>query len=275
MQWFVAAKNSHVDHFLLGGLFTMLIAVSAAPTTFAVDTEIGVSVCGQVAPSSAIDITQPNNDSVVDQAVTTFRGTVSNAVQIEIEVDGGYSGTIAIGANQGSFNTDITLDKGTHTIQMTATNVCGGADASDSVVITYQPTAAPSTGITTPTEVANESTAEPVDTSESAGSVFDQIAQVPVIGPVVSMVGDLARTIGLETTITGNNTPVIAGVTRVVVTVAALTSVVMATSLAPLVVQSVPGVSKFFTASSSRSMLYLGWVIRGAGILLFSLVYFL
>ena len=248
------------------------------PSASAVDTQVGARVCGSNPSGALIDITQPVDDSVVNQSSVTFRGTVASASQIVIEVDGAYDGTLAIAANQTTFDTNISFPLGTHTVSMRAIEVCGGPDGTDSVVLTYEPAVEPSAGTDTDTSVDPQVTGAGVvitDDIIKEGDTVTQIEQLPVIGAAVSVVSDFAAAIGLESTVIGNNTPAIAGVARVGITVAALTSVVMATSLAPLAAQAIPGVSEAFNVSSHRSMLYLGWIIRGVGVLAMAFAYFL
>jgi hypothetical protein len=274
MRWFVAEKNSTLARIVLSGLLGVLAVVIQAQPAAAVDTEVGVSVCGQNSLGASITITQPNDDSIVNQSVTTFRGTINNTSQIIITVDGAYVSTLAIGSNQTEFATDISLDEGTHTILMTANDICGTQDASDTIVITYQQTVEPSNGGTTPTEVDQPATnAVNTENTISDKDVFHQIQQIPVIGAAISVVADFVAASGLESTVTNGN--VVSGVSRVGVTVVALTSVVMAGTLAPIAAQAVPGVGEVFNIASNRSMLYLGWVIRGAGILAMAFAYFL
>src|SRR6478672_4374877 len=136
----VRTRNiNNLKKFALASAFGINAFLPYASTAHAVDTQIGVSVCGEGAPGSRIEISQPSDDSIVDQPTTTFRGTANNTSQIEIEVDGQYTSTIAIGVGQSSFSTNISLTEGTHTVSMTANDVCGGQDAVDNVVITYTP----------------------------------------------------------------------------------------------------------------------------------------
>jgi len=257
----------------LTGFAGILLSAAIALPVFAVDSQIGAVVCGAGSPGASIDITQPTAHSMVNQAVTTFRGTLSNTSQIVIEIDGDYVNTVAIGSNQTDFATDISLSEGTHTIAMTANDICGVKDASDSIVITYQPAVEPSNGGTTPTEVDKPDQAVTTGEVIPPNDVFHQIQQLPVIGAAVSVVADFAVATGLESTISTGNA--IVGVSRVGLTVAALTSVVMASSLAPIAAQTVPGISEMFNVASTRSMLYLGWVIRGLGAFVLVLAYFL
>lgn len=277
MRWRIVGqlkRNSVLGRGTLAWLAGILLSGAFAWPALAVDNQIGAVVCGVGSPGASIDITQPTDDSVVNQAVTTFRGTVNNTSQISVEMDGDYVSTVAIGNNQTEFATDISLSEGTHTIVMTANDICGVQDATDSIVITYQPAVEPSNGGTTPTEVdQGPDTAVQADEVITKDDVYHQIQQIPIIGSAVSMASEFIAATGLESTVTTSN--VVVGVSRVGLTVAALTSVVMASSLAPVAAQTVPGISEMFNVASTRSMLYLGWVIRGAGVLVMAFAYFL
>lgn len=245
----------------------------------AVSTDVGVSICGDDVPAAGISISEPINDSVVSLAENPFRGTVENATQIEVTIDGQYNNTISIGANVTTFETSLTLSEGTHTISMTANAICGAPNATDSIVITYQPAVQPSAGNSTPTTLDGATTLDGTPVEQTIGieqnDFAQQINQLPIIGAAINMVTNFADDIGLQATIAGNNTPVITGAARVGLTVVAITSVVMASTLAPIAATSIPGVSELFSVHSHRSMLYLEWVIRGLGVLALALAYFI
>jgi hypothetical protein len=216
---------------------------------------------------------------VVSTQLTRVRATVTHASQVEITLNGQYVTTLAIGANQTSLQTDLTLEQGTHTIAMTALDICNTKNATDTVVITYQPEVQPSTGVSTPTEIAAEQptdgvviAADPLTDSEVASP---EIEQLPIVGPIVNAVTDLTATIGLNQTLASNGAPLAVGVARVALTAAAVTSVVMAASLAPLALQAAPGLTEVFHAGSHRSMIYLEWAIRGVGVLAMAIAYFI
>lgn len=279
MPWPVTdAKSNSVKFVLASVLFAACLTWFSAVPLSAVDSQIGVSVCGEDAPAAQIDITQPLSDSVVGQSPVTFRGTVVNATQIDITVDGQYSATFALGANSTTFEKDVTLAVGTNTVTMTANAICGGQSATDSAVVTFQPATEPTSGGTTPTVVDGNVTLDGLPSDEAEVVQNDDIAEaidrIPIIGAAVNLVSDFATTIGLESTVTGNNTTVVAGTARVALTVAALSSIVMASSVAPLAAQAIPGLSEVFNVTSHRSMLYLGWVVRGVGLVVLALAYF-
>ena len=258
----------------------LLCSFACTPVSIvqAVDSDIGVNVCGGTVAAAQIDITQPVSDSIIAQPNATFRAIVANATQVEVSVDGNYTQTIAIGANDSEVSAELTVTEGTHTITMTANGICGSQNAEDSVVITYQPESQPSGGAVTPTQVGDDlipvngvivGDEQTIKNDEVAQSIQD----IPLFGGIVKLVAAFSQETGLTSTVTSSNTVI--GVSRVGLTVAALTTVVMASSLAPLAAQAIPGVSEVFNVSSHRSMIYLGWVIRGAGVLAMAFAFLL
>lgn len=234
----------------------------------AVNSEVGVSVCGTDVPAAQIEINEPLDDSVVSNATITFRGTVANATQIEVAVDDEYNNTISIPSGDTSFDVSLTLTPGTHTVTMTANAICGAPSATASAVITYQPETQPSNGGKIPTEVGSD---RPVAGVIVATERIDDnaapqaIDRLPIVDAIVNQVEDLAAIVGLQATL-AEDTPIAVGIARVSVTVAALTAVVMAGSIAPFAVQTIPGLAAVFNVRSHRSMVYLGWIIRGVGL---------
>lgn len=271
-------KSRYAGLFLVPFLACAVTSIGSTGTS-ALDMDIGVSICGNSVPPAAIDITQPVEDSVVNQPTVTFRGTVANTSMIEVEIDGQYASTVSVGPSEATFEFNLTLDAGTHTVGVRANAVCGGQVATDAVALTYQPVSQPSGGGSTPTIIGEQAVAEDGTPFEAEpvpeNTIVTQIEQLPIIGAAVSIVSDFAAAVGLESTVINGNAPAVAGVARVGVTVAALTSVVMASSLAPIAAQAVPGVSEVFNVSSHRSMIYLSWAIRGIGVLALAFAYFL
>jgi hypothetical protein len=280
MPWPVVSVQRSRKRTSLGGVLSagLLTLVWLTPVG-AVDTNIGVSICGDDSPGASIAISEPNDDSLVSTNMTRFRASVSNASQVEISLDGQYVTTLAIGATQTSLQTDLTLEQGTHTIAMTALDICNGQSATDTVVITYQPAVEPSSGVTTPTEIVSDQSADGVvittDQLEDEEASTPEIEQLPIVGPIVNGVTDFTHAIGLNQTLAGSGAPLAVGVARVALTAAAVTSVVMAASLAPLALQAAPGLTEVFHAGSHRSMMYLEWAIRGVGVLAMAIAYFI
>jgi hypothetical protein len=270
MPWHIVKRN---NRFVYGAMVVVSMVAMAATghqAASANTTQIGVQVCGSANKAASVDITEPLNDSVVNRSQVTLRANVTSASQVTVEIDGAYNGTIALGNNQTSIATDIALTEGTHTITLTANEVCGGPDASDVVVVTYQPESpAPSNGGTTPTQVGTTVTTEPV----SIDQPDDDIVFAPILVPLQKVAGDFMMSSGLHATVQAETAAV--GAARVGLTVVALTSVVMASSLAPMALHAVPGVAELFHAPEHHSLQYLGWIIRGFGILTLSIAYFL
>lgn len=255
-----------------------LLTLAQGYTVAAVDTEVGVSVCGADVPAAQITINEPLDDSVVSNGTITFRGTVANATQVEVAVDDEYNNTISVPSGGTSFEVLLTLTPGTHTVTMTANAICGAPSATTSTVITYQPATQPSNGGSTPTEVGSD---RPVTGVVIATERIDEnaapqaISRLPIVDAIVNQVKDLATIVGLQATVAEEGTPLAVGAARVGVTVAALAAIVTASSLAPMAAQTIPGLAAVFSVRSHRSMVYLGWIIRGVGVAAMALTFLL
>lgn len=265
---FVVASKS----FLLAAFGLALFACLPVAAT---DSQIGAVVCGESSPGASITITQPNDDSIVDRSPVTLRGEVGNTSQIEIMVDDVYVATLAMGANQTMFETDVSLSEGTHTIRLVAYDICQEQDASDEIVITYQPAVDPSDGGSTPTDVDGGATADPDNTeTTSGGSPLNPTEpRIPIVGDILDGIADFAADSGLSQTVSGQN-PIVA-TSRIVITISALSMIVLAGNLTPLVIQFVPGASSVFSLTSPRSRGYLTWLLRAVGVVGIALAYIL
>ena len=268
-----------VNNGRVGAAIALLFVVVCPLSVRAEDTQIGAVVCGADAPGASVSITQPVNDSVLDQPVVKLRGDVSNSAQLEIFINDIQDRTVAIGANQSTFQADLTLPEGTNTIVVRANDICGASDDAASITITYAPAAIqPSAGNNTPTTIEGTTTlnGDPVTAkAEEQSGIAQQVRQFPVIGSAIGIISDFAAAVGIQSTVANGNASVATGTARIGITVAALTSVVLAGTLAPFAAQIVPGISEVFSVTSHRSMLYLGWVIRGIGVAVMALAYFL
>lgn len=157
MLWRVDASNKTFGRFinaLVAGVSSMLlgllVAGQAVALTGGAGSVIGATICGN---SSAIVLIQPTSDSVVTSPTLALQGTVQRASQVEVRVDGVFDNTIPISVGQTAFSGSVALSVGTHTISLTAVNVCPGSNAVTSVVVTYstQPQE-PSSGSEVPTD---------------------------------------------------------------------------------------------------------------------------
>lgn len=157
MQWRVDARSKALTRFVnaLGaGVSSMLLGLlmtgQVAALTNGAGSVIGATICVN---SSAIVLIQPVSDSVVSTSTVTLQGTVQQASQIEVRVDGTFDSTIPISVGQTAFSGSVALSQGTHTISLTAVNLCSGINAETSVIVTYSPLPqAPSSGSEVPTD---------------------------------------------------------------------------------------------------------------------------
>lgn len=135
---------------LLVGLCLGLSATSHAVTlTDDGTTTVGATVCST---GSSVALIKPEGDSVVTSPTVALEGAVDQASQIEIHIDGAFDSVIPLSAGQTSFTGTVELSGGTHTITVTAVDLCSGNSATDSAVVTYEvPPQTPSTGGDTPT----------------------------------------------------------------------------------------------------------------------------
>ncbi|RYF27845.1 MAG: hypothetical protein EOO17_05610 [Chloroflexi bacterium] len=120
-----------------GGL--SLADVSAQPST-----SVNATIC---ASSSSVTVSQPVSDSVVTEPVVTLRGNVAQASQIEVMIDSVYDGVIPLGTDQTTFESQVQLSPGTHTITLKAIDYCQTTDSVATTVVTYtQPPGSSSIG---------------------------------------------------------------------------------------------------------------------------------
>ncbi len=236
-----------------------LLTFGAADNVRAVDTGVNAVICGQDAPGASIDITQPNDDSIVNQPASTFRGTVANATQIEVEIDGQYDSTVTIAYNQATFAIDLSLTEGTHTVKLTANDVCQVKNASDSIVITYQPVDEPSDGGSTPTDVDGGTVVDP-DGPAPTPSDGPWFERSPLLKGVTEFVADVGRLLGIDRPFVGDG-PVL-GIIRTTSVLGALFVIAMAGALAPWVQQRVPRLRSPFGMTTTASHRLVTWLLR-------------
>ena len=125
-------------------------------------TQVSALVCGSDGHASLV-LSQPKSDSIVADAHLTLSGTTLQASQVSTTLDGTYDQTVALAAGQPSFSLTMVLDPGTHTITVTAVDMCGQHNATSQLVVTYQP-AAQETGAQ-PTATVGGVTIEPQGTT--------------------------------------------------------------------------------------------------------------
>jgi hypothetical protein len=278
MPWYIVRKRSNSlkrAFIAVGAVFFVMNAL--AVTVLAVSTEVGVKVCGTTVDSASINITEPFNDSVVNQSALGIRATTSRTSQVVVTVDGAYNSTVALASNQTELSTNVVLPVGTHTITLTASEICGGNDATDEIVVTYQPEVLPSNGTTTPTTVtdaADEGTI--IITDNGIGQSPDDPTPItPLIALVQSVTTGISSAIGLDATINNGSVPAATGSVRVVLTVAAVSLIATASSIAPVMLHALSGVNNSSKVNIRRSLSYGRWTIRIFAALLLALAFFI
>ncbi len=147
-----AAKNRSVAVLLLPliiGSGIVASGIMAAPVQ--AQTMVSTTICRN---SSTVTISSPQSDSVVTSPFVTLSGTVAQAGQIEVYIDGVFDSVVPLSVAQTTFQTSVQLSTGTHTIKLVAIDSCESTNGETTMVLTYTPlTTGGSSGTTTPTEV--------------------------------------------------------------------------------------------------------------------------
>lgn len=122
----------------LGGIVCAFVlgVLLSANTNAQPSTSVNATIC---ASSSSVTITQPMSDSVIVDPTVAIRGTVTQASQIEVLVDGVYDGVIPLDVGQSTYESQVQLSTGTHTITLKAIDYCQSADSVATTVVTYTP----------------------------------------------------------------------------------------------------------------------------------------
>lgn len=120
----------------------LLFAIATPTSLHAATTQVDVLICNPNT-TAQLTITTPPSDSTTSHPVVTIEGNALYTSQIEVYVDGGYNKTIALATGVTAFNTNVRLSPGTHTITLTAIDICGNAHDTKHIVITYQPGVGP------------------------------------------------------------------------------------------------------------------------------------
>lgn len=171
MSGSVARRSNPLFAFCLAILCSVTATCVISLQASAQSTSVNAVIC---AGSSSITIAEPVSDSVITEPMVVFKGTVSQASQIVIEVDGQYAGVEPLNIGQLSYEVTTQLPRGTHTITLTAVDSCGGTNTSASSIVTFTPPpSTPSDGGATPTGV-NDGT-QPQDGVTISGETADPI----------------------------------------------------------------------------------------------------
>jgi len=144
---------------------------------------IGATVC---AASSTITLNTPASDSVVTSPTIELSGNVTQASQVEVEIDGSFDSSIQLSLGQTTYSGSVQVSPGTHTIKVTAISVCPSTNGTASSVVTFAvPPQTPSTGTSTSTNVGGGVTVDSMATVNHAGTdnnggLLQQVVVVPL-----------------------------------------------------------------------------------------------
>jgi hypothetical protein len=138
---------------LISSLLVAFVFAGIPTSSFAQST-IVTRICNDV-DAATITITSPVSDSLVNESTVTVTGEATQSNQLEVFVDDAFNGIVSLDSNVSSYSTLIQLPIGTHKITVTAIDACQVKNASQSIVVTYQPAHTPSTGSEVPTGIAD------------------------------------------------------------------------------------------------------------------------
>lgn len=145
----------------------MALCALAGPVTAQAGSMVGATVCTN---TSTITLDTPASDSVVTVPTVPISGSVTQASQVEIRVDNAFDSAIQLNMGQTTYSGSVQLSPGTHTIEVTAINICAGSNGTASSVVTFEvPPQTPSTGGSTPTNVGGSSGGVTVGSAANTG----------------------------------------------------------------------------------------------------------
>lgn len=199
MRGLAIAKSSRFGWLIAAIAVSSIAGCGISRSVFADDgSVIGATVCTS---ASTITLTAPVSDSVVTDASVSIAGTVTQASQIEIQIDGTFDSILPLTIGQTSFSGTVQLTKGTHTITATAVSICPGASGSAAVVVTYEPAVeTPSTGGQTGTNTEGDKSVGGV-TINSEGSTITSPPQsgFGFFSPILQPLEGIASWLNLNT----------------------------------------------------------------------------
>lgn len=176
-------------------IFTLALLVAfvfaGTPEPSFAQSTIETRICNDV-DGATLTIDSPASDSLVNEPTLTITGAVNQSNQLEIFVDEAFNGVVPLDSSVSKYNTSIQLPTGTHKITVTAIDACQVANASQSVVITYQSAHTASTGSEVPTDIAggNATIGSPQAVAGHTGSHSPPTIIDRFISPILNNVVD-------------------------------------------------------------------------------------
>ncbi|MDB5187463.1 MAG: hypothetical protein JWM07_935 [Candidatus Saccharibacteria bacterium] len=248
-------------------LSAVVIAAMSHPTS--AESTVVTRICDE-AQGASVTITSPASDSLVDDPTIALTGTVSQSNQLEVLVDDAFNGVVPLDSSASTYSTQVQLPVGTHKITVTATDACQVQNATQSIVVTYQPAQAPSTGVDVSTSV-----------SEKGGTVGVQQAQVEsvmnqapptVVGQYIApILNNIARALDLQSLSAANATSsTLTNMIRFIMVVMGLVMLLMA---GPIVAAVSGWLALAGVSVATKRQKYTRRAIRSIGIMLILFVF--
>ncbi len=192
-----AAPSKVARHFVRGfAALVLLLVCLCLPSRVAHaetgGTQVGAIVCGE---SSELTITEPAEASTSTSSLVLVNGSVAQANQVEVQVDGAYHSTTQLSLGQTLFTVAVQLIPGPHTITIKAINACPGPSQSVERTITYTPpTSTPNqnVGATTPPPRHDSQSGSATTSLLAANDLADdsgKAAEVPSAHPLTITLG--------------------------------------------------------------------------------------
>ncbi len=262
-------KNSSRLLLLVLACFVVAVTiVGVASKAAAQSSTVAATIC---APTSMVTLVHPVSDSVVTSTTVPIDGTVNQASQIEIRIDGVFDSVIPLAIGQTTFSGSVQIASGTHTIEATALNVCAGPNGTASAVVTYTPPPqTPSTGTGTPTTV------EGVSPVGSDGDAHQSTGGLSLLDQMIRPIREFAAWLNIDTGSQIENVSSLSIGKAITMTIGMYLLVV---GLAPTFLQWISSLPIFVHAfpaiSSSGRMRRIGRIARVIGILLILIALFL
>lgn len=135
-------RRHPVASILLGCLFLLLSLSTVYSRASAENSTIHATLCDSTS-QPVLTITDPISLSVVTNMPSiAVSGTAMQTSQIDVSINGAYSGSLAIGVAE-AFTTTLGLQKGDNTIVFHAYFSCNNTSADTTIIVTYNPAVVP------------------------------------------------------------------------------------------------------------------------------------
>lgn len=145
MRYYDGVKIATSSLVIIGLLASAVSLLAYNSSAHGLQDNIQVMVC-PAANQSYLTVLRPQSDSVVSEPKLPISGSVEYISQIDFFIDDVYNNTVALGFSATDFETSLTLNPGTHTIKLIATDSCSQTTHEYSLVVTYEPKTPPSIG---------------------------------------------------------------------------------------------------------------------------------